>query len=235
MRASRRSAEVGAGLLGGVGRLLDAGSIPSPISAGTGASPGGEQPLDVVLGEVEPAERILGVRVRRAARGDGRADARLDDAEPAQQVGERRIAALSHALPRVSRIENCRPGWSSVPPVKLSWATGSSSGSSARPSRPSCPCAAPCPSLLRRGASPLVDATAIFGSSSTGGPAAATRPASNGAVTTRSSDGFSSPPSADQTSASERSLGGGSAIEMNVLCGDSARLRGARRGHASRT
>src|SRR5262249_40406756 len=46
---------------------------------------------------------------------------------------------------------------------------------------------------------------------STGGPAGSESPASTGAVTTTSRDGFSSPPSAVHTSANERSSGGGSA------------------------
>ena len=50
------------------------------------------------------------------------------------------------------------------------------------------------------------------GSSRTGGPAAWARSTTNGAVTIRSIDGFSSPPRADQTSAIERSLPSGRAV-----------------------
>ena len=53
------------------------------------------------------------------------------------------------------------------------------------------------------------------GASRTGGAAAMGAFVSSGAVTTRSSDGFSSPPSADQTSAMDRSAGGGSAMVVS--------------------
>ena len=48
------------------------------------------------------------------------------------------------------------------------------------------------------------------------GPAGNDRPVSVGAVTTMSSDGFSSPPSAVQTSANERSSGGGNATVIGT-------------------
>ena len=65
--------------------------------------------------------------------------------------------------------------------------------------------------LARRACAAAPPPRTSCGPSSTGGPNAISRPRSNGAITTRSSDGFSSPPSADHTSDRARSSGGGRA------------------------
>ena len=90
-------AHVLAALLGLVGRALD---LREELRAGLGGGVPlvrGEQPLDVVLREVEPAERVVRVRVAGAARGHGGTHARLDDPEPAEEMRERRVGgALGH-------------------------------------------------------------------------------------------------------------------------------------------
>jgi hypothetical protein len=90
-------AHVVAALLGLVGRALD---LREELRAGLcGGVPlvSGEQPLDVVLREIEAAERVVRVRVSGAARGHGGTHTRLDDPESSEEMRERRVgSALDH-------------------------------------------------------------------------------------------------------------------------------------------
>ena len=75
----------------GVPSAIDASASASTASlaaqSGRGGSVrGGEQLVDDLLGEVQPAERIVGGRVVGAAVQHQRADPILDKADSAQQV-----------------------------------------------------------------------------------------------------------------------------------------------------
>ena len=93
----------------------------------------------------------------------------------------------------------------------------------------------PAPTALpASSAAPSGRITRMKGASMTGGAASMGAVESMGAVTTRSSDGFSSPPSADQTSAMDRSEGGGSAMVVSsgsdVSSSDPVRTSAGRTG-----
>ena len=76
-------------LVGLVLDRLEGGSVV-PLDQ-TRCRPAGEQLLDVLVRDVQAAERILRGRVVPAPVGDQRPDPRLDDADPSQQVGRRRL------------------------------------------------------------------------------------------------------------------------------------------------
>ena len=143
-----------------------------------------EQPVDVLVRDVEAAERIVRVFVGFASPTTKRTRSSTTAQRPRRWVSEA-VWSSSRRAPG-----DALPGV--VGAVRQACAFVRGPHRSAAPSGTSS--AMPIPS-----------------SSSTGGPAARTLAGVEGRGDERSSDGFSSPPSADQTSASARSFGGGSA------------------------
>ena len=88
------------------------------------------------------------------------------------------------------------------------------------PSLPACQDAASAyplsPLFVSRVGQPPEPPMSMVGGIDTGGPVWNCCPVSIGTITTRSIDGFSSPPNADQTSAKARSSGGGSAMVIGT-------------------
>ena len=168
-------------------------------------------------------------RRSRVGRRDGRATPRRRSAVPA---GPRQARPRSWVPSRASMPAPSMPAPSraAAMPAAVSPRAGrgrEASRQDRRPWRSSAPspraaaraagsCASACRPWRRRATSsgPPTAARPIVGPIRTGGPYGALRPTIIGAVTTTSSDGFSSPPSADQTSASDRSCDGGWATSM---------------------
>ena len=168
------------------------------------------------LAEVQPAERV----VRRLGSDARRRATALRTRRSSTSAGPEVVRARDRRVSRASRTLNVRPGCASVPACTTSSARGrSGSGSSRAPRRRRRPFG--CVAVRPRSADPRAPAF----------PASYTACESTGAVITRSSDGFSSPPSADQTSESARSSGGGRATVTGMFSGCSrATPRGYRAG-----
>ena len=160
----------------------------------------GEQPVDHLVAEVEAAERIVGLRDRpRGGPPRARRIRSSIDAEPPQQVRDA-AGRRSRRLPLSVLVAVARRRRSPAAVERVR---------AGAPSRR-------CRSVDEVG---HVDVHAV-------GDRRARRedePGATGAVTTRSSDGFSSPPSDDHTSANARSSGGGRA----TVSGTAARSRRA--------
>src|SRR5205085_8115344 len=133
--------------------------------------------IDVLVGQVETAERVVGCRIVLAPVVDQRSDPSLHERDPGEQVRQSGRAVGAH---------------------------DGRSSTGMRPSRDSA------------GGQPSWPATVIRGGWTTGAPVSGRWPVSVGAVTTTSSEGFSSRPSADHTSANARSSGGGNPIVIGT-------------------
>ena len=163
----------------------------------------GQQRIDLRVRDVQPTEAVLGIRVRCPAPLHGRADAGFQERRGARggrpATGPRATgtgpgSAAHRRWPRTRSVTPARPA--SAPRGTVS--SGRGSGSGAGGTLPS--------DGRRRLRRPAGDHERR--ASARPGPAARTtcdELTTIGAVTTTSSDGFISPPSADQMSARERS------------------------------
>src|SRR5438034_10607659 len=113
------------------------------------------------------------------------------------------MPALSTGSPGLRRPRGFGPPGPAAP---TGFAAAAAAGVRRFPFPPRAPAAA-APSVSPSGPEKL-----NLGSSRTGGPAGTATLISNGALTTRSRDAFSSPPNADQTSEIDRSCGGRTAM-----------------------